>query len=50
MEVSCTVAGPGQLVNVNGVQTGSKTSLNVEGKDFPTDHQQIDWTLEQVTR
>ena len=51
VEVSCTVAGPDQLVNINRGQTASKTSLNVEGKDFHTpDHQQIDWTLEQATQ
>ena len=49
VEVSCTVAGPDQLVNINRGQTGSEPSLNAEGKDFHTpDHQQIDHPLEQA--
>ena len=51
MEVSWTVAGLDQLVNINKEQTGSKTTLTVEGKDIHTpDHQQIDQTLEQATQ
>ena len=51
MAISCTVTGLEQLVNLNREQMGSRTSLNVEGKDFHIpDHQQINQILEQATQ
>ena len=55
VDVSCTVAGPGQLVNISRGQSGSKTNLNVEGKDFHTPNhdnaqQQMEQRLKQATQ
>ena len=48
MAISCTVTGLEQLVNLNREQIGSRTSLNVEGKDFHIPDHQIEQTLEQA--
>ena len=55
LDISYTVAGLDQLVNISGGQTGSKTSLNIEGKDVHKPHhdnpqQQMEQRLEQATQ